>query len=106
VFAADPSADVDGWDAQSKLVLLARLAYGVTLSTAEVPTTGISIVSKADFDHAKSIGHTIKLLGVARTDSPGTITAFVSPMLIPLTMDVARVSGPTNIIKVPSTFSA
>jgi homoserine dehydrogenase len=44
--SGDPSADVDGWDAQHKLILLTKLAYGVTVSTADVPATGISSVSK------------------------------------------------------------
>ena len=43
VFAADPSADVDGWDAQSKLVLLARLAYGVTRALDLVSYCGTAV---------------------------------------------------------------
>jgi Homoserine dehydrogenase len=42
---ADPSADVDGWDAQSKLLLLIKLAFGVTLTSTQVPTTGISQIT-------------------------------------------------------------
>ncbi len=46
VTSADPTADVGGWDAQAKLILLTKLAYGVSLSTADVPTTGITEISK------------------------------------------------------------
>ena len=42
VFAADPTADVGGWDAQAKLLLLTKLAFGVTLTSAEVPCVGIT----------------------------------------------------------------
>ncbi len=54
---------------------------------------------RADFDFAKATHHTIKLLGVSRRDGDD-IEAFVSPMLVPTSMEIAHVGGPTNIIKV------
>lgn len=43
--AADPTADVGGWDAQAKLLILAKLSFGVTLSTATVPAVGITALT-------------------------------------------------------------
>ncbi len=42
---ADPTADVGGWDAQAKLLLITKLAYGVTLTSSEVPTVGITEIT-------------------------------------------------------------
>lgn len=66
--AADPTADVCGFDARSKIVLLAKLAYGIAVPVADVPCTGITAVTINDFSYAKDNGYTVKLLGVAQPE--------------------------------------
>jgi homoserine dehydrogenase len=64
---ADATADLEGHDARNKLVLLTRLAFGVTVHPTEVRTIGIQGVSAFDFLCAKELGYTIKLIGQAYT---------------------------------------
>jgi homoserine dehydrogenase len=61
----DPTADVEGHDARNKLVILARLAFGVHVPPERVFTSGITGVTALDFALADDMGYTIKLLGVA-----------------------------------------
>ncbi|MGH9656607.1 MAG: homoserine dehydrogenase, partial [Bryobacteraceae bacterium] len=63
---ADPSADVDGLDARSKLAILAALSFGERLSPAEIYTEGIRRITPIDFQYAHQLQHTIRLLCVAR----------------------------------------
>jgi len=65
---ADASADVDGLDARNKLVLLARLAFGVTVAPHDVRCEGIARVSAFDFACARELGRTVKLLGSASVE--------------------------------------
>jgi len=64
---ADATADLEGHDARNKLVLLTRLAFGVTVHPSDVRTIGIQGVSAFDFLCAKELGYTIKLIGRAYT---------------------------------------
>ena len=64
---ADATADLEGHDARNKLVLLTKLAFGVTVHPTEVRTIGIQGVSAFDFLCAKELGYTIKLIGQAYT---------------------------------------
>lgn len=66
---ANPSADVDGHDVCAKICILAKLAFGVTVNptttTTTVPCRGISSITSVDFEYAKLLGCTIKLVGTA-----------------------------------------
>merc|ERR1712224_361031 len=83
---ADPTADVGGYDARSKLCILSRLALGVQLDEERVPLTGIQDITADDFDYAKKLNCSIKLLGVVSADPTGhnSFNAYVSPMLVPM----------------------
>lgn len=99
---ADPAADVEGWDARSKLVILARLAFGVVLDEEKVPCIGISRISAEDFQYAKMAGKTIRIIGSATLQADGKVAAWVSPVLVPETSALAAILGPTNCIQVLS----
>jgi len=101
---ADPTLDVGGFDARSKLNILMRLAYGMTVSEEEISCRGITELTKVDFEYAKMLGGTIKLVGVARrVDAEGQkVAAFVSPAYISSDETLASVSGATNAIDVVS----
>jgi homoserine dehydrogenase len=96
---ADPTADVEGHDVQAKIALLAKLAYGQNVSVSVIPTAGISKITKLDFDFAKMLHSTIKLVGTAvKNESDGSVAVFVSPTMVPLTHPLATAKGPGNMV--------
>lgn len=101
---ADPTLDVGGFDARSKLKILMRLAYGVDVEESEISCRGITELSKVDFEYAKMLGGTIKLVGVAKVDpSDNTrVAAYVSPAYIASDDALAAVSGATNAVEITS----
>jgi len=99
---ADPTLDVGGFDARSKLKILIHLAFGIDVSEDEISTKGITELTKTDFEYAKRLGGTIKLMGVAKKISNNKIAAFVSPTYVNSDATLAAVSGATNAIEVIS----
>ncbi|CAM9519496.1 unnamed protein product [Chrysoparadoxa australica] len=100
---ADPTADVEGHDVQAKVALLAKLAFGVSVPTEAVPCQGISKLTSADFEFAKMMKSTIKLLGTAMLNADGSkLSVFVSPVLVPFTSPIASSQGPGNIVSITS----
>ncbi len=102
---ADPSADIDGYDARSKLAILAALAYGVRVSPADIYVQGIRRISPMDFSYAHRLGHTIRLIGAARQTPEGLLLS-VRPALIPLSTIMAHVDGAYNAIWVKGAHGA
>lgn len=90
---ADPSADIDGWDIQRKLIISAGVAFGVCLSEEDVPVFGIRSVTAADIRRFRARGLTCKLIASAEklTDS---VAAYVEPKL--LTAEAIEASVPAN----------
>jgi homoserine dehydrogenase len=99
---ADPTLDVGGFDARSKLRILMRLGFGVEVDEEEIACRGITELSKLDFEYAKMMGGTIKLIGVAKKVSDTKIAAFVSPCYVTGDDALASVNGATNAIEVSS----
>jgi homoserine dehydrogenase len=94
---ADPSADVDGYDARSKLAILAGLAFGERVVPETVYTEGIRRISPVDFDYAHRLQHTIRLICSARQSSGGLLLS-VRPSLIPQSTILASVQGAYNAV--------
>jgi homoserine dehydrogenase len=94
---ADPSADVDGLDARSKLAILAALAYGEKLTPADIYTEGIRRILPVDFEYAHQLKHTIRLLCLARQSDDGLLLS-VRPSLIPQSAILAQVQGAYNAV--------
>ena len=94
---ADPSADVDGLDARSKLAILAALAFGEKLTPADIYTEGIRRILPIDFEYAHQLKHTIRLLCLARQSDQGLFLS-VRPSLIPQSAILAQVRGAYNSI--------
>ena len=67
---AEPSLDVDGWDAQHKIGILASLAHGFWVNPKHIHVEGIRQITRADIQFAKQLGYTIKLLGIIKAVSP------------------------------------
>ncbi len=96
---ADPTLDIDGFDAAHKLKLLIRLAWGVHYPYEKLPVQGIRDMSAMDIAFARSLGYSIKLLGQASRIHE-EIEAGVSPVLIPEKAMLARVDGAFNAIHI------
>lgn len=94
---ADPSADVDGLDARSKLAILAALAFGERLTPSDITTEGIRRIMPVDFQYAHQLKHTIRLLCLARQTQDGLLLS-VRPSLIPQDAILAHVKGAYNAI--------
>lgn len=94
---ADPSADVDGYDARSKLALLAALAYGVHVSPADIFVQGIRRIQQVDFEYAHRLGQTVRLIASAEQTPEGLLLS-VRPALVPRGAIVAHVAGSYNAI--------
>jgi len=100
---ANPSADIDGWDARSKLALLAALAFGERITPSDIFTEGIRRISPIDFQYAHRLGHTIRLICAARQTKDGLILS-VRPSLIPQSTILASVQGSYNAVWVKGRY--
>src|SRR3984893_10313043 len=94
---ADPSADVDGYDARSKLAILAALAFGEKITPSDIYSEGIRRIQPLDFQYAHQLGHTIRLICSAHQTHEGLILA-VRPALIPQSTILAGVQGAYNAV--------
>jgi homoserine dehydrogenase len=94
---ADPSADVLGLDARSKLCILARIAFGRSLKEQDVVCNGIDRVSPQDIGFAKTHGFSIRLVARSWVEA-NTIHAVVMPAMVPLNHALAHLAGATNCV--------
>ncbi len=94
---ADPSADVDGYDARSKLALLAALAFGVRVAPEEIYVEGIRRIRPIDFTYAAQLGQTVRLIALAEQNDDGLLLS-VRPALVPTATILAHVQGSYNAI--------
>ncbi|MGY9084028.1 MAG: homoserine dehydrogenase [Acidimicrobiales bacterium] len=98
---ADPTADVEGHDAQAKAAIIATVAFGVSITADDVPVEGISGVTAADIANASRLGYVIKLLAVVErvgTEAPYEISARVNPTMVPFDHPLATVRGSFNAV--------
>ena len=100
---ADPTADVDGFDARSKLAILSALAFGMKITAADIFTEGIRRISPIDFQYAHRLGHTIRLICAARQTKEGLFLS-VRPALIPQSTILANVQGAYNAVWVRGVY--
>ncbi|KUO12243.1 homoserine dehydrogenase [Streptomyces sp. DSM 15324] len=100
---ADPTADVEAFDAAAKAAILAGIAFHTRVHLDDVYREGMTEVTAADFASAKNMGCTIKLLAICeRAADGGSVTARVHPAMIPLTHPLASVRGAYNAVFVES----
>ena len=101
---ADPTADVEGYDAAAKAAILASIAFHTRVTADDVYREGITKVTAADFESARALGCTIKLLAVCErlTTDEGQqrVSARVYPALVPLDHPLAAVNGAFNAVVV------
>lgn len=97
---ADPSFDVNGWDAAHKAIIMASLAYGFWVPAQQVHVEGIEKLSREDIRFAGELGYRVKLLAVIKTDSDKSVEVRVTPALVPVRHVLASVNGVFNAISV------
>jgi homoserine dehydrogenase len=100
---ADPTADVDGFDAAAKAAILASLAFHSPVRASDVYREGISAVSATDVARAAEIGCTVKLLAICErvpngSGSGDSIAVRVHPAMIPTSHPLAAVNGAFNAV--------
>ncbi len=101
---ADPTLDIEGFDAAHKLALLIRLAWGVDYPFHKLPVRGISSVAPEDIQFAREFGYNIKLLGQARMvrdeNGQARLEAGVFPTLVPKNFLLAKVGHSYNAVRI------
>lgn len=96
---ADPTGDVEGWDAAVKVSILAKILFGADIPVDKVEREGITKVTPARIEEAKKNGGAVKL--IAGIDASGAqLRAYVEPKEIPLSHPLASINGGTNAITV------
>jgi homoserine dehydrogenase len=94
---ADPTDDIEGYDARAKLAILATLGLNAQVRPDEIATRAISNVSRVDFDYAHELRCTIRQVSRAEL-SDGHLLAGVGPALVAEDSPLARVSGSQNLV--------
>lgn len=94
---ADPTADVEGYDACRKIAILTSLVCGQQVDYEDIHTEGITKITTTDIKYAKAMGREIKLLATSKKGPKG-YTAIVAPFLVPVSHPLYAVSGVFNAI--------
>ena len=96
---ADPTADVDGFDAAAKLVVLAGIAFHRHLGMPEVPRRSIRPLASADFRYAARLGCTIRQVSTVQA-TDGGFYGLVGPALVPQGSSFGRNEGANNVVTI------
>lgn len=102
---ADPSQDIEGFDAQAKLAILAHIALRAYIPVGAISSRRIDTIDAVDFLYAEQMGCTIRQVAWAeRTADPHVLTAAVGPALVPFDSPLARVRGSENLVTLRGRF--
>ena len=102
---ADPTADVEGFDATAKVLILSSLAFGTAMDGSDISRVGITGVRDIDVEFARRSGYVIKLIGVAERIGDHGLARRVAPALVPASHPLASVNGPMNAVFVEGVHS-
>jgi homoserine dehydrogenase len=94
---ADPTDDVEGFDAAYKLAILGSIAYEITVHPRDIYREGIGGIDPVDFRYARELGYAIKLIAHTQRH-PGRVEARVHPAMVPLDHPLAQVEGANNAV--------
>lgn len=94
---ADPTSDVEGYDAAFKIAILASMAFETAVRVEDVYCEGITRITPADIQYGKELGYTVKLLAIAKEDD-GRLEVRVHPTFIPDSHPLAAVNDVFNAI--------
>lgn len=99
---ADPTADIEGYDAVAKVMILSTLLFQQPLRVEQVVRTGITGVTREQVQRASEAGKRIKLIASVRRTSGGEAEARVEPIALPLSDPLAHVAGAMNALTLES----
>ena len=102
---ADPTADVEGYDAAAKAAILASLAFHTRVRISDVDREGITGVTPADIAAASEMGCVIKLLANCALSPDGSIAIGVHPTMVPLDHPLASIPGAYNAVFIESRYA-
>ncbi len=94
---ADPTADIEGFDAASKASIIAMVAFGVVVGTDQIYREGITDVTERDISAARAFGYVIKLLAIIE-EHPDGVSVRVHPTFVPNSHPLASVDGVDNAV--------
>jgi homoserine dehydrogenase len=96
---ADPTDDLDGYDARAKLCVLTRVGLALALRPADVPCRSIRPLSDVDFVYAHRLGYTIRQVSRVERQADGAeVAAAVEPALVRRGSVLSRVKGSENLV--------
>jgi homoserine dehydrogenase len=104
---ADPSSDVEGYDARAKLVILTQAGLRVNVRSEQIPCAPISPVEAVDFGYARELNCTIRQISIAQKDTANglRLLAAVRPTLVPLASLIAHVQRNQNLVIASGEFA-
>ncbi|HZP85130.1 MAG TPA: homoserine dehydrogenase [Chthonomonadaceae bacterium] len=97
---ADPTSDIEGYDAQYKIAILASIAFTSRVHVSDVAVEGITKIAKPDIEYADELGYVIKLLGVAKRVGADRMQVRVHPTLLPKSHPLAATNDVYNAVLV------
>ena len=95
---ADPTLDINGWDAAHKAIILAWLSYGRWVKPEDIHVEGIEGIGATDIAFAEELGYHIKLVSVVKQSEGGPVEIRTQPSLLPHEHILAKVNGVYNAI--------
>ena len=95
---ADPTGDVEGFDAAYKIATLASLAFHQKVDINKIYKEGITKISSEDMQNAKELGYKIKLIAFAKEVENGQLDVRVQPMFVPLSNVLSEIDNVTNAV--------
>jgi homoserine dehydrogenase len=103
---ADPTDDIEGYDARAKIAILIAVGLGCQVRPADIPCRSISTIDPLDFTYARRLECTIRQVSWAEKgrDLERQLLASVRPALVPLSSPLARVDGSQNLVTVQGDF--
>jgi homoserine dehydrogenase len=97
---ADPTADIEGFDARAKLVILCAVGLGMRVNPHDIPCASIAGISRNDLARARTLGCAIRQVSCAERAGATGLRASVGPALVPSCSHFARAQGCENVIVV------
>lgn len=95
---ANPTSDVEGFDARYKLSILASMAFHMRVPVEKIYCEGITKITKTDIEIGRELGYVVKLLAIGKKAADGVIEVRVHPTMIPKDHALANIKGSFNAI--------
>ena len=104
---ADPTSDVQGYDARAKLVILTQAGLHLQVKNEQIPCRPISLIEAVDFAYVYELNCTIRQISCAQKDTSKGLSLFaaVQPALVPLSSLTAHAEGSKNLVATSGEFS-